>query len=63
MAPEPVTVMSAEALCPPNVAVIVAIPAAWAVTTPLALTLATDELLDSHVAPTVALTVTLVPSL
>ena len=55
--------MSAEPLCPPDVAVIVAIPAAWAVTTPLALTLATDELLDSHVAPTVALTVTLVPSL
>ena len=51
--------MSAEALWPPNVAVIVAVPAAWAVTVPAALTLATDELLDPHD----ALTLALVPSL
>ena len=59
VAPDAVTVMTAEALCPPNVAVIVAVPTAWAVTIPAALTLATDESLDPHV----ALTFALVPSL
>ena len=56
---EPVTVTSAEALCPPKVAVTLAVPDAWAVTVPAVLTLATDELLDPHDAFTVAL----VPSL
>ena len=49
--PDTVTVMTAEALCPPTVAVMVAVPATS--------TLATDELLDSHDAFTLAL----VPSL
>ena len=47
-----------DPLWPPTVAVIVAVPTAWAVTVPVALTLATDALLDPHA----ALTVTLVPS-
>ena len=59
VAPDTVTVMTAEALCPPTVAVMVAVPSAWAVTVPAASTLATDELLDSHEAFTLAL----VPSL
>ena len=56
--PDASTVMPTEALCPPNMAVIVAVPTAWAVTIPAALTVATDELLDPHV----ALTFALVPS-
>ena len=59
VAPDTVTVMTAEALCPPTVAVMVAVPGAWAVTVPATSTLATDELLDSHEAFTLAL----VPSL
>ena len=53
------TVISIESVCPSNVAVIVAEPLACAVTTPAALILATEALLDVHVADAVAL----VPSL
>ena len=59
VAPDTVTVMTAEALCPPTVAVMVAVPGAWAVTVPATSTLVTDELLDSHETFTPAL----VPSL
>ena len=53
------TVITTDPLCPPDVAVIVVVPAASAVTVPEAMTLATDELLDSQV----GLIVAVVPSL
>ena len=59
VAVDAVTVTPTAPLCPPNVAVIVAAPIAWAVTVPVALTLAMDESLDPHD----ALTLALVPSL
>ena len=53
------TVISIESVCPSNVAVIVAEPLACTVITPAALILASEGLLDVHVADAVAL----VPSL
>ena len=48
-----VTVISTEALCPANAPVIVAVPAATAVTVPDADTVATCGLLDDQVGVTV----------
>ena len=53
------TVITTDPLCPPDVAVMVATPAALAVTVPVVLTLATDESLD----PQTGLIVEAVPSL
>ena len=52
------TVITTDPLCPPDVAVMVATPAALAVTVPVVLTVATDESLD----PQVGLMVAVVPS-
>ena len=54
-----VTVIATDPVCPSDVAVMVAIPAALAVTVPVVLTLATDESLD----PRAGLIVTVVSSL
>jgi glycine/serine hydroxymethyltransferase len=59
VAPTAVTVTTAESLWAPRLAVIVVVPPACAVTTPVAPILATEALLDVHVAVAVAL----VPSL
>ena len=53
------TVITIDPLCPPDVAVMVATPAALAVTVPAVLTLATDESLD----PQAGLIVVVVSSL
>ena len=53
------TVITTDPLCPPDVAVMVATPAALAVTVPVVLTLATDESLD----PQAGLIVAVVSSL
>src|SRR5437762_2448106 len=47
--PGGVTVMAAVPLCPSLVAVIIAVPATWPVTSPVALTVATLVLLEAHV--------------
>ena len=54
-----VTVITTDPLCPSDVAVMVVVPAALAVTVPVVLTLATDESLD----PQAGLIVEVVPSL
>ena len=53
------TVIATDPVCPPDVAMMVATPAALAVTVPVVLTLATDESLD----PQAGLIVEVVPSL
>ena len=53
------TVIATDPVCPPDVAMMVATPAALAVTVPVVLTLATDESLD----PQTGLIVEVVPSL
>ena len=53
------TVITTDPVCPPDVAVMVVVPAARAVTVPVVLTLATDESLD----PQTGLIVEVVPSL
>ena len=54
-----VTVIATDPVCPPDVAVMLVVPAALAVTVPVVLTLATDESLD----PQAGLIVTVVSSL
>ena len=54
-----VTVMRTDPLCPPDVPVIVAVPAASAVTVPEVVTVATEVLLEAQV----GLIVEVVPSL
>ena len=54
-----VTVIATDPVCPPNVAVMVVVPAASAVTVPEVVTVATEALLEAQV----GLIVEVVPSL